>query len=181
MSKMPTSSKTASPQANVRDSGSEWASFDRLTDADVVAAAHTDRDNPPATDQQSKRMHRVARVKQIRWQLELSQEEFAERLRISLDQLKSWERGDGKPDAAAQALLDEIAATAMAPNDQGVGTTHSEPMTYHVYEDADGGWRWQLVAANGKVLAVSGESYAQKIDCLDAISLVQHSAFAQVA
>ena len=181
MSKMPTSSKINRPQADTRDSGSDWAAFDRLSDVDVVVAASSDCENPPTTDKQLKTMRRVAVVKQLRWKLELSQEEFAARLQIPLDQLRSWERGDTQPDAAAQLLLEKIAADAAVPNDKVAGPVVSDPMTYHVHKDADDRWRWTLVAANGKVLAVSGESYAQKSDCLNAISLVQHSEFARVA
>lgn len=35
-----------------------------------------------------------------------------------------------------------------------------------------GGWRWRLVADNGKTVA-SGEAYVNKSDCLHAISLLQ--------
>lgn len=34
-------------------------------------------------------------------------------------------------------------------------------------------WRWRLRAANGKIIACSGESYRRKIDCLDAIDMVK--------
>lgn len=34
-------------------------------------------------------------------------------------------------------------------------------------------WRWKLLAANGKSIAISGESYKRPSDCLRAINLVR--------
>lgn len=34
-------------------------------------------------------------------------------------------------------------------------------------------FRWRLIAINGKIIAVSGESYKRKADCLAAIELVR--------
>ncbi len=53
-------------------------------------------------------------------------------------------------------------------------------MTYHVYKDAAGEWRWRLLAANNRNIANSGESYADKRDCLAAIELVKASSNAPV-
>ena len=36
-----------------------------------------------------------------------------------------------------------------------------------------GDWRWRLLAANGKIIATSGEGYINKADCLHGISLVK--------
>jgi uncharacterized protein YegP (UPF0339 family) len=49
-------------------------------------------------------------------------------------------------------------------------------MTYEVYKDTAGQWRWRLKAANGKIVASSGEGYANKADCIHAIELVKGSA-----
>lgn len=35
-------------------------------------------------------------------------------------------------------------------------------MTFELYEDQAGEWRWRLVAANGNIVADSGEGYASK-------------------
>ena len=53
-------------------------------------------------------------------------------------------------------------------------------MTYHVYKDAAGEWRWRLLAANNRNIANSGQGYANKQDCLDAIELVKNSRSAPV-
>lgn len=38
-------------------------------------------------------------------------------------------------------------------------------MTYWIYKDHAGEWRWYLKAANGDKLADSGEGYRNKSDC----------------
>lgn len=53
-------------------------------------------------------------------------------------------------------------------------------MTYYVYPDTQHRWRWQLRAANNKIIADSAEAYFNKADCLAGINLVKGSAFAAV-
>ena len=51
-------------------------------------------------------------------------------------------------------------------------------MKYEVYESG-GQWRWRFRAANGKIIANSGEYYHNKADCLAAtITSVKGSAYA---
>lgn len=40
--------------------------------------------------------------------------------------------------------------------------------TFVVYQDRSSGWRWQLKAANGKVIADSGEAYASEYNVVRA-------------
>lgn len=53
-------------------------------------------------------------------------------------------------------------------------------MTYHCFKDHKGEWRWHLKAANGRIIADSGEGYKNKEDCLNDIDLVKRSADAPV-
>lgn len=53
-------------------------------------------------------------------------------------------------------------------------------MSYTVYKDVAGQFRWRLNAANGKIVANSGEGYWNKADCLHAINLVKASSAAPV-
>ena len=53
-------------------------------------------------------------------------------------------------------------------------------MAYYVFKDSAGQWRWRLVANNNKSIAISGEGYWNKSDCLHAIDLVQGSSAAPV-
>lgn len=42
-----------------------------------------------------------------------------------------------------------------------------------------GQWRWRLRALNGKIIAVSGEAYHNRTDCLHAIELVREATTAR--
>ena len=41
-------------------------------------------------------------------------------------------------------------------------------MEVHVYRDKGGEWRWRKVAANGRIVAESGEGYTRYADALEA-------------
>jgi uncharacterized protein YegP (UPF0339 family) len=47
-------------------------------------------------------------------------------------------------------------------------------MVFHIEKGSDG-FYWHLIAANGKIVAWSGESYHNKLDCQHGISLVKGS------
>lgn len=53
-------------------------------------------------------------------------------------------------------------------------------MTYYVYKDRAGDYRWHLKAANNRLIAESGEGYRNKADCYAAIALVKGSASAPI-
>jgi len=46
-------------------------------------------------------------------------------------------------------------------------------MRFELYENALGAWRWRVRANNNCLIAWSGESYSDKVDCLHAIDLVR--------
>ncbi|MCK5042368.1 MAG: DUF1508 domain-containing protein [Sphingomonadales bacterium] len=48
-------------------------------------------------------------------------------------------------------------------------------MHYTTYTDNQGLWRWNLKAANGRIIADSGESYHNYSDCTHGIELVKSS------
>ena len=76
-----------------------------MTDAEIIAAALSDPDNPPLTDAQLERMQPVSEVKRLRWSMKLSQAEFASQFGIPLGTLRDWEQRKSEPDAAARVLL----------------------------------------------------------------------------
>ena len=53
-------------------------------------------------------------------------------------------------------------------------------MTFYVYKDKAGEWRWNLKAASYEKIADSGEGYHNRKDCLHAIELVKASSNAPV-
>lgn len=46
-------------------------------------------------------------------------------------------------------------------------------MYFIIYKDASNQWRWNINAANHKIIAMSSESYINKQDALHAINLVK--------
>ncbi|ELZ21697.1 DUF1508 domain-containing protein [Haloterrigena salifodinae] len=48
--------------------------------------------------------------------------------------------------------------------------------TFEVFQDRAGEWRWRLVAANGNIIADSGEGYASKQGVKRGIDSVKRSA-----
>ena len=81
----------------------------RQSEADILAAARTDPDNPPLTTRTLSRMKRLPRVRTLRRALDLTQEEFARAYHIPLGTLRDWEQGRTRPDQAARAYLTVIA------------------------------------------------------------------------
>ena len=53
-------------------------------------------------------------------------------------------------------------------------------MTYYYFKDHKGEWRWHLKAANGRIIADSGEGYKDEQECLDDIERVKASKDARV-
>jgi len=100
----------------------DWTDFDAMTPEERHAAAMSDPDNLPLTEECWKRMKRVPRAKTLRRALGLSQEEFAARFHIPLGTLRDWEQGRAEPDQAARAYLKVIATApdvvrkALTPN-----------------------------------------------------------------
>jgi putative transcriptional regulator len=80
-----------------------------MTAAAKHAAALSDPDNRPLTEEDMKRMKRTPRARIIRRALGLSQEDFAARYRIPIGTLRDWEQGRVEPDHAARAYLAVIA------------------------------------------------------------------------
>ena len=48
-------------------------------------------------------------------------------------------------------------------------------MSFEVYKDKAGEWRWRLKSANGQIIA-TGEGYKDKTVCEDAIASVKKTA-----
>ena len=87
----------------------DWSRLDSMTADEKHAAAVSDPDNPPLTEEDMRRMKRTPRAKVIRRVLGLTQEEFAASYHIPVGTLRDWEEGRAEPDAAARAYLMVIA------------------------------------------------------------------------
>ncbi len=53
-------------------------------------------------------------------------------------------------------------------------------MSFYLYTDSHGYWRWRLLAANNRIIADSGEGYHNKQDALHGIHLVKSAYSAPV-
>lgn len=49
-------------------------------------------------------------------------------------------------------------------------------MKFQAFQDRTGEWRWHLFAANGTIIADSGEGYKRKGQCLKAIDRIRDGA-----
>ena len=87
----------------------DWARLRAMTDEEVTAAAMSDPDALPMTQEQLRAARRVPRTKTLRRAMARTQEEFALRYRIPLGTLRDWEQGRCEPDQPARAYLAVIA------------------------------------------------------------------------
>jgi putative transcriptional regulator len=90
-------------------SKADWDRLRAMTEEEINAAALSDPDCPPLTDEQLARFKRVNAVKDIRRRLDMTQVQFAEAFRLPLATVRDWEQERSYPDAPARALLTAIA------------------------------------------------------------------------
>ena len=77
-----------------------------MTDEQITAAALSDPDNPPLTDEEIDRLTAAHIAKRARTRLSLTQVEFAKRYRINYGRLRDIEQGRNvRPDTALIAYL----------------------------------------------------------------------------
>ena len=106
MKKNATTKKTAKSDLDNFD----WARLDAMTDEEVHAAALSDPDAQPLTEEQLAQMKPFSPAKRVRMKLHLTQEEFAKRYGIPLSTLRDWEQYRTDPDQAAQSYIQVIEA-----------------------------------------------------------------------
>jgi putative transcriptional regulator len=90
----------------------KWARLRSKTNDQVLTEARADPTALPVEDRKPDSLGpvgRVSRAKRIRWDLRMSQIEFAKTFRIPLGTLRDWEQHRRGPDQAAQAYLEVIA------------------------------------------------------------------------
>ncbi len=92
----------------------DWERVRAMTEEEVEAAALSDPDNPPLTDEELGRFKPVPNLKVIRRQLHMTQEQFAESFSLPLGTIRDWEQGAKQPDTAARVLLRVIAKNPQA-------------------------------------------------------------------
>lgn len=70
----------------------EKARLDAMTDEEITAAALSDPDNPPLTDDEIERFTAARLAKVVRQKLGLTQKEFAEKFHINYGRLRDIEQ-----------------------------------------------------------------------------------------
>jgi putative transcriptional regulator len=83
----------------------ELERLDQMSDEEVEAAARSDPDAQPLTEEELGSFRRVPDIKAIRRKLNLTQEQFAVTFQLSLATVRDWEQGRYQPDQAARTLL----------------------------------------------------------------------------
>ena len=74
------------------ESKTDWAAFDALSEEEVTAAALSDLDNPPLTDEQLARGTHVPDVRALRRKLHMTQRQFSAKFRVPLGTLRDRNR-----------------------------------------------------------------------------------------
>ena len=100
---------TLDPANPPKLSETEKRRLDSMTDAEITAAAESDPDNPPLTDDELLTIRTVHLIKKIRADRSLSQREFSMRYGIPIGNVRDWEQGRSLPDKTARAYLSVIA------------------------------------------------------------------------
>ena len=96
------------PNNPPRMSKAARARLDAMTDEEITAAAESDPDNPPLTDEELERVRLARRVQAVRARTGLSQTQFAKVYRINVARLRDLEQGRTQPDSAMLAYLTVI-------------------------------------------------------------------------
>jgi putative transcriptional regulator len=91
-----------------RESRTDWDRVDRMTDDEVEAAALSDPDAQPLTEEQLAECFRPGMLRVARERLGLSQKQFAQRFHIDLRTLRHWEEGRNVPGKAPGAYLQVV-------------------------------------------------------------------------
>lgn len=100
---------TPDPSKRHKFTDAERARLDAMTDEEITAAAESDPDNPPLTEEELDRLVDARFVRLTREATGLSQAKFAKAYQINLARLRDLEQGRTRPDSALRAYLTVIA------------------------------------------------------------------------
>lgn len=100
---------TLDPNNPPKLTAEEGARLDAMTEEEINAAAESDPDNPPLTEEELQKMADVRFIRFVRESTGLSQAKFAEAYQINPARLRDLEQGRTRPDSAMRAYLTVIA------------------------------------------------------------------------
>jgi putative transcriptional regulator len=85
------------------------ARLEAMTDEEITAAAESDPDNPPLTDQEFARIRAIRIARRARERTGLTQAAFAETFGVNLSRLRDIEQGRKTPDRVLVSFLALVA------------------------------------------------------------------------
>ena len=88
------------PAKPFRYTPDELARLEAMTDEEIEANALSDPDNPPSSEASLKRAQKARFMRMTREAMDLTQEAFAKRFRLTLGRLRDLEQGRTEPDDA---------------------------------------------------------------------------------
>jgi putative transcriptional regulator len=100
---------TLDPNNPPKLTADECARLDAMTEEEINAAAQSDPDNPPFTEEELQKMADVRFIQSVRESTGLSQAKFAKTYQINPARLRDLEQGRTRPDSALRAYLTVIA------------------------------------------------------------------------
>jgi uncharacterized protein YegP (UPF0339 family) len=59
---------------------------------------------------------------------------------------------------------------------RGAAEAPARSLTFEIYKDRGGEFRWRLLASNGQTIATSGQGYKEKRDCKNAVERIKKDA-----
>ena len=100
---------TPDPSKPYKMPEAERARLEAMTDEEITAAAESDPDNPPLTDEEIARMRAGRIARRARERTGLTQAAFAKAYRVNLARLRDIEQGRKTPDQVLVSLLALVA------------------------------------------------------------------------
>lgn len=102
------------PPGGYRVTEEDRRRFQAMTDEERQAAALSDPDSPPLTEEQLASMKRITLARSARWRSGMTQQAFAEAFGFTLGRLRDLEQGRTQPDRATESYLRLIREDAKA-------------------------------------------------------------------
>lgn len=102
------------PPGGYRTTEEDRRRFEAMTDVEINAAALSDPDCPPLTEEQLARMKRITIARSARWRSGMTQQAFADAFGFTIGRLRDLEQGRTQPDKATESYLRLIREDAKA-------------------------------------------------------------------
>lgn len=102
------------PAGGYRTTDEERLRLTSMTDAEIEAAARSDEDSPPLSEDRLAGLKRVTIARSARWRSGMTQKAFADAFGFTIGRLRDLEQGRTRPDKATESYLRLIREDAKA-------------------------------------------------------------------